>query len=51
MKQNFQFEILSQADLHLLKGGYACVLSEKEQSSESGDGAKYACCIEIGKGK
>lgn len=48
MDIKFNFEILSQDELSSLKGGNAAVLFEREQMSESGDGAKYACCIEIG---
>ena len=48
MDIEFQFEILSQEDLAILKGGNAAVLQEKEQDSESGDGAKLVYCIEIG---
>jgi len=47
MDIKFQLELLSQEDLAILKGGNATVLHEKEQNSESGDGAKYVCCIEI----
>lgn len=48
MDIKFQFELLAQEELASLKGGTAGVLFEKEQTSESGDGAKYVCCIEIG---
>lgn len=48
MDIKFQFDFLSQEDLTILKGGNATVLQEKEQGSESGDGAQYVCCIEIG---
>lgn len=48
MDIKFQFDLLAQEELAALKGGTAGVLFEKEQTSESGDGAKYVCCIEIG---
>lgn len=48
MDIKFQFDFLSQEDLAILKGGNATVLQEEEQGSESGDGAQYVCCIEIG---
>lgn len=51
MDIKFQFELLSQEDLAALKGGNAMVLFEREQNSESGDGAKYICCIETGLNK
>lgn len=47
MDTKFHSELLSQEDLAILKGGNATVLLEKEQSSESGDGAKYVCCIKL----
>lgn len=51
MDINFRFDILSQEDLEILKGGNATVLCAEEQCSASGDGAKYVCCIKIGSGK
>ena len=47
MDVKIQFDFLSQEDLSILMGGNAIVLLEEEQSSESGDGAKYVCCLEI----
>lgn len=40
-------DILSEESLNALKGGVAEVRKEEKLESESGDGAKFVCCVEI----
>lgn len=47
MDVKFQFNLLSQKELSSLRGGFAEILSKEEENSQSGDGAKYVCCIAI----
>lgn len=39
--------ILSAEEMAVLKGGVAEVSDVKEETSSSGDGAEYVCCIKI----
>lgn len=45
MRKIFEFDILEDEDLQLLKGGIASIEEEENKPSQCGDGALLACCI------
>lgn len=44
-----ELEEISSKELDILRGGIAKCLSEESLPSVEGDGAKYVCCIKVGK--
>lgn len=52
MKVNYELnlsndDLLSEKALNELRGGFAKIESKEDVKSEAGDGAKYACCINV----